>query len=196
MQPPRRFAGMKRLPARSFRVLGKAHCGIYLNTLFLQSDTVIHGDGNFLLGTQRALRGLDRQVSQQKLDLLLIASRLPAQLRARAVKVLGNEVLNSDLFRGFGDHSPDGPVAQAIPTLPPFGIARSNGPSSSVPAACQTLTACLTHTPSAAVGVGRASAPAFPARPGPLGAAEHDLCRFAHSRSLTLTICIVAGNCP
>lgn|GEM_PF-4800685 len=48
----------------------------------LQTEAIVHGNCNLLLRSQVALRGLNRRVSQQKLDLLQIPATLPAELRA------------------------------------------------------------------------------------------------------------------
>ena len=52
-----------------------------------------------LLRSQIALGGLDREVPEQKLDLLQIPAILPAQLGAGATEVVGAEALEPDLFR-------------------------------------------------------------------------------------------------
>lgn len=49
-----------------------------------QSQIVIHGDDDLLLRSKVALRGLDRRMAQQKLDLLQIAAVLSAELGTSA----------------------------------------------------------------------------------------------------------------
>jgi hypothetical protein len=49
-----------------------------------------------LLGAEIPLRRLDRAMPQQKLDLLQVAARLPAELGAGPAEVVGSEVLDSN----------------------------------------------------------------------------------------------------
>jgi hypothetical protein len=44
--------------------------------------------------------GLEGRMAQQKLDLIKLAAGGAAQLRARAVKVVGRDARNADLVRG------------------------------------------------------------------------------------------------
>src|SRR5271169_3069502 len=55
---------------------------------------------------------------QQKLDLLEIAARLPAELGACPAQVVGPEALDPNLFRRLLDDRPDRPVAQGVADLP------------------------------------------------------------------------------
>ena len=61
----------------------------------LQSEVVVYGDLDILLGAQVPLRCLDGGVPKQKLDLLEIAAVLAAELGAGAAEVVGAEVLDS-----------------------------------------------------------------------------------------------------
>src|SRR6266851_1895953 len=64
----------------------------------LQSQVIVHRDLNVLLRTQIALRGLDRAVSQEELDLLQIPAVLAAELGASTTEVVGAEALDPDLL--------------------------------------------------------------------------------------------------
>ena len=64
-----------------------------------QSQIVIHGNGDLLLGTEIAFSRLDRGVAEQEFDLLQIPAVLPAELGAGAAEVVGAEVFDSDLLR-------------------------------------------------------------------------------------------------
>jgi hypothetical protein len=59
-------------------------------------------------------------VSKQKLDLLQIASALPAELGAGPPQVVGTEAFDADLLGRLLDDRPDRPVAQACPHVAPF----------------------------------------------------------------------------
>ena len=48
--------------------------------LFLETDCIIHSNGDLLLGTEIAFGGLDGRVPEEELDLLEIAAGLPAEL--------------------------------------------------------------------------------------------------------------------
>ncbi len=64
----------------------------------LQSQVVVHGDLDVLLRPEIALRGLDRRVPEQELNLLEIAAVLPAQLGAGPTQVVSAEVFDPDLL--------------------------------------------------------------------------------------------------
>jgi hypothetical protein len=64
-----------------------------------KAQIVVHGNDDLLVGAQIALGGLNRRVTEQELDLLQIATALPAQLGAGTTQVMGTEVLDPDLLR-------------------------------------------------------------------------------------------------
>ena len=53
-------------------------------------------------------------MTEQELDLLLVTTGLATELRAGTAQVMSAEVLDSNLFRSFGNHGPNCPVAQAL----------------------------------------------------------------------------------
>ena len=94
-------------------VLGCPRCNISANSRFvqhsaanfrerhfltLQSQVVVHRDGDLLLGAEIALGGLDRGMSEQELDLFEVASGLAAELGAGAAQVMRPKALDADLF--------------------------------------------------------------------------------------------------
>jgi len=64
-----------------------------------QSQIVIHGNGDLLLGTEIAFGRLYRGVAEQEFDLLQIAPVLPAELGAGPAEIVGAEMFDSDLLR-------------------------------------------------------------------------------------------------
>ena len=84
-------------------------------------------DGDLLFGAKISFRRLDRGVSQQKLNLLEIASGLPAELRASPAEIMGPEPLNADLLCGLLDNRPDRPVAQTSLHLAALGDRTEQG---------------------------------------------------------------------
>jgi hypothetical protein len=64
-----------------------------------QPKKIVHGDCNLLLRPKISLRGLNRGVPEQKLDLLEIPAVLPTQFRASPAEVMGAEVFDPDLLR-------------------------------------------------------------------------------------------------
>ncbi len=70
----------------------------------LESQAVVHCDGDLLLGPKITLRGLDRAVPQQELDLFEIPAAFSAQLGAGPAEVMGPEVLDSHLPGRLLDH--------------------------------------------------------------------------------------------
>ena len=64
-----------------------------------KSEVVVDCDRDLLLGPEITLRGLNRGVPEQKLDLLEIAAALAAELGTGSAQVMRAEVLDSDLLR-------------------------------------------------------------------------------------------------
>ena len=64
-----------------------------------QPKKIVHGDCNLLLRPKISLRGLNRGVAEQELDLLQVPAVLAAELGAGAAQVVGAEVLDPNLFR-------------------------------------------------------------------------------------------------
>jgi hypothetical protein len=83
----------------------------------LEPQIVIHRDCYLPLRAQVALRGLDRRVPQQELDLFEVAARPPAELRAGTAEIVGPEALDANLLRRLLDDRPYRPVAQGIADL-------------------------------------------------------------------------------
>ena len=69
------------------------------STYQLQSEIVVYGDLDILLGAQIAFGRLDRRVPQQELDLFEIPAVLPTQLGAGTTQIVAAEVLDPDLLR-------------------------------------------------------------------------------------------------
>ena len=86
-----------------------------LQYALLQSNPIIHRDGDLLLGSQVALRRLDRRVPQQELDLLQIAAGLAAELRAGPPQIVGAEALDADLLGGFASRRTRSPSRSGSP---------------------------------------------------------------------------------
>ena len=63
----------------------------------LQSQIIIHSNGDLLIGTEIPLSSLDRRVAEQEFDLLQIPAVLAAEFGAGAAQVVGAEALNPDL---------------------------------------------------------------------------------------------------
>ena len=81
---------------------------------YLEPQRIIHRNGDLLLGTEIALRGLNRRVTEQKLDLFEITSALAAELGTGATEIMRTEVLDADLVSALLNHRPDRPVAHAL----------------------------------------------------------------------------------
>ena len=64
-----------------------------------KSEIVVHGDLDLLLRPQIPLRGPNRGVTEQKIDLLEIAAILSAELGTGSAEVVCAEVLDSNLLR-------------------------------------------------------------------------------------------------
>jgi hypothetical protein len=67
--------------------------------MILQPKAVIDCNRNLLLGSEITLRGPNRRVPQEKLDLLEIATALAAKFGTGSAQVMRAEVLDSDLLR-------------------------------------------------------------------------------------------------
>ena len=99
------FAETKLVPVQGVCIVAprSSNCGVpkirEKSRSPLQSQVVVHRDLDILLGAQIALRGLDRRMPQQKLDLLEVSALFAAELRAGAAEVVGAEVLDPDLLR-------------------------------------------------------------------------------------------------
>ncbi len=67
-------------------------------------------------------------MTQQEFDLFQIPTGFAAELSASPAKVVGSEVLDSDLPGGLLDHRPDRPVTQARSHLAAFAEAAQESP--------------------------------------------------------------------
>ena len=63
-----------------------------------KAQVIVHRDLDVLLRSQIAFGRLDGGVPEQELDLLQIPAVLPKQFRASPAQVVGDEVLDPDLF--------------------------------------------------------------------------------------------------
>ncbi len=124
-----------------------------LNVATLETQAVVHCNCDFLLGPKITLGGLGRAVTQQELDLLEIPTAFPAELGAGPAKVMGPEVLDSDLPGRLLDHRPDRPVTEPCSQLATFADAAQESPSSIFAAVIQALMPCLTQSGMATVGM-------------------------------------------
>ena len=64
-----------------------------------QPKKIVHGDCNLLLRPKISLRGLNRGVAEQELDLLEVPAVLATELGAGTTEIVGAEALDPDLLR-------------------------------------------------------------------------------------------------
>jgi len=76
--------------------------------VWLNPDVVIHRAANALFASQVALRSLNRNMPEQKLDLFKFSARSLAQTSAAATKVMRRNVRKSRLLGGVLHNVPDG----------------------------------------------------------------------------------------
>jgi hypothetical protein len=62
-----------------------------------QADVAVDGKRDLLLGAEITLRGLDRGVAEQKLDLFNIPATLAAEFRACTVQIVRPEIFDPDI---------------------------------------------------------------------------------------------------
>jgi hypothetical protein len=62
---------------------------VALKSCYSREDAIVHGVHDVLFASEIFFRGLNRGVSEQKLDLFEIPAGLPAQFRSRPSQVVG-----------------------------------------------------------------------------------------------------------
>ena len=114
-------------------------------TYQLQSEVVVYGNLDLLLGAEVAFGRLDGGVAEQELDLFDISAVLAAELGASAAEVVRPEALDPDLPGACSTTDQTAQPLMLALTLPPLVTARSSLPSSTPAAVIQVLIPCLTQ---------------------------------------------------
>jgi hypothetical protein len=70
-------------------------------------DKIVHWMPEILLAAQVALRGLDRRVTEQELNLLELTAAVVAQLRTCPPQIMRRDVLQAGFLATGSDHVPD-----------------------------------------------------------------------------------------
>ncbi len=78
------------------------------------ANSVVHGGRNALSASQVALRRLDRDMAEKKLDLLQLATSSAAQTRAGSPHIMRREPRYPDCLGKFLDHMPNDLLADTI----------------------------------------------------------------------------------
>jgi hypothetical protein len=93
----------------------------WLGVVRFNPELVIDGTAEFLLATKVALRGLDRYISEQELNLIEFTAGEVAQSGARAPQVMRGELLDPRPVGGFlydlPDHLRRHPITPNFPGL-------------------------------------------------------------------------------
>ena len=82
--------------------------------LRLDADVVVHSSANTLLASEVSFRRLDRNVSEQKLDLFQFSARGMTELRAGAPQIMWRHLQQTDCFRILLYHVPNHSLRNAI----------------------------------------------------------------------------------
>jgi len=137
---PRSKKGCHRKNSGTIRV-----CSLFSRTGF-NSDLVVDGLSQSLFAAQIFLRGLDRDMAQQKLNLFQLAAGAMAKTGARSSKVMRRESYDSNLACVLLDDMPHHFSVISVPQIVPvLQTQRNNRPLTTLDAASQSSTVRLTH---------------------------------------------------
>ena len=115
--------------------------------LWFDADAVVHCPANTLLAAQVPFGGLYRNVSQQELDLLQLASGTMTQFRAGPAEIMRRELRDPDLIGVVLHHVPNQAFSDALPQcFPARQTQRNTLPVQMSAAAAQSSMAAFTQS--------------------------------------------------